>query len=162
MATEQDVAASNGDPSSPVDYEIGWFDAEKLDSFDSAEALEQHIAAHTIPCDIWAKLVANAEAQDQPGLHRGGAGDGLAHLKLFTPDGNATWYLSEVREVGAYEGQPEGTVNYQLFGLCDLGLGFPELGYVSLTELMELKGPMGLAVERDLCWTPTPLKDLPK
>lgn len=35
------------------------------------------------------------------------------------------------------------------FGLCDLGLGFPELGYVRTCELAELRGPMRLPVERD-------------
>jgi Protein of unknown function (DUF2958) len=37
----------------------------------------------------------------------------------------------------------------RLFGLCDLGLGFPEIGYVSLAEITALKGPLGLPVERD-------------
>ncbi len=37
----------------------------------------------------------------------------------------------------------------RLFGLCDLGLGSPELGYVSLSELSRLRGPSGLPVERD-------------
>jgi hypothetical protein len=36
------------------------------------------------------------------------------------------------------------------FGLCDLGLGCPELGYVSLSELHSLVGPHGRLVERDL------------
>lgn len=37
------------------------------------------------------------------------------------------------------------------FGLCDLGLGSPELGYVSRTELEEIRfRPFGLGVERDL------------
>ena len=35
------------------------------------------------------------------------------------------------------------------FGLCDLGVGFPELGDVSLTELAAVRGPFGLPVERD-------------
>jgi hypothetical protein len=34
--------------------------------------------------------------------------------------------------------------------LCDLGLGFPELGYVSLREITALRGPLGLPVERDM------------
>jgi hypothetical protein len=33
--------------------------------------------------------------------------------------------------------------------LCDLGVGFPELGFVSMTELRALRGPLGLPVERD-------------
>ena len=60
--------------------------------------------------------------------------------KFFTPDANATWLISEV--------DPDDPD--RLFGLCDLGLGFPELGYVSLLELSALKGPLGLPVERDL------------
>ena len=36
------------------------------------------------------------------------------------------------------------------FGLCDLGMGEPELGYVSRTELEEIRfPPFGLKVERD-------------
>jgi len=36
------------------------------------------------------------------------------------------------------------------FGLCDLGLGCPELGYVSLLELRTVRGKLGLPIERDL------------
>lgn len=61
-------------------------------------------------------------------------------VKLFTPDGNATWLLTE-----SDPDDPD-----RLFGLCDLGLGSPELGYVSLAELAALKGLMGLPIERDL------------
>jgi len=45
-------------------------------------------------------------------------------VKLFTADGNATWLLTELN--------PDRDL---AFGLCDLGLGEPELGYVSLHEL---------------------------
>lgn len=58
-------------------------------------------------------------------------------IKLFTPWANCTWLLSEL--------SPEGMG----FGLCDLGLGEPEIGYVDLNELMEIKGPAGLTIERD-------------
>jgi hypothetical protein len=61
-------------------------------------------------------------------------------VKLFTPDGNATWLLTE--------SDPDDP--NRLFGLCDLGLGSPELGYVSLAELAALRGMMGLPIERDL------------
>jgi hypothetical protein len=69
--------------------------------------------------------------------------DGVDHppvAKLFTPDAGATWLISEV--------DPDDPD--QLFGLCDLGLGSPELGYVSLAEITALRGPLGLPVERDL------------
>jgi hypothetical protein len=35
------------------------------------------------------------------------------------------------------------------FGLCDLGMGEPELGYVSLIELESVRGKLCLPVERD-------------
>lgn len=61
-------------------------------------------------------------------------------VKLFDPTGAATWLLSEM-----LPHNPD-----LLFGLCDLGMGYPELGYVSLTELESVKGRLGLGIERDL------------
>ena len=61
-------------------------------------------------------------------------------VKLFTPDAGATWLLTEIDP-----DEPD-----LAFGLCDLGLGFPELGSVSLSELAALRGRLGLPVERDL------------
>ncbi len=61
-------------------------------------------------------------------------------VKLFTPDAGATWLLTEI---------DPGDGDHA-FGLCDPGLGFPELGYVSLAELMTARGGLGLPVERDL------------
>ncbi|CAO4135931.1 hypothetical protein OFEAOIEE_LOCUS3678 [Methylorubrum extorquens] len=37
-----------------------------------------------------------------------------------------------------------------MFGLCDLGVGEPELGYVSLDELKEVSAGLGIGLERDL------------
>jgi Protein of unknown function (DUF2958) len=65
-------------------------------------------------------------------------------VKLFTPDAQATWLLSEVNP-----DEPDVA-----FGLCDLGLSFPELGIVSLTEIKAVRGKLGLPVERDLHFTP--------
>ena len=65
--------------------------------------------------------------------------DPIPVVKLFTPDANATWLLTEI--------DPD---NPDIaFGLCDLGLGCPELGSVSLREIERLRGPLGLPVERD-------------
>lgn len=76
------------------------------------------------------------------------AGKNTSHikpvLKLFTPWAGATWLITEM--------DPGGD---RLFGLCDLGLGMPELGYVSLSEISALTGPAGLRVERDRYFTPT-------
>jgi hypothetical protein len=41
------------------------------------------------------------------------------------------------------------------FGLCDLGLGEPEPGYVSLGELSAARGPLDLPLECDLHFAPT-------
>jgi len=35
-----------------------------------------------------------------------------------------------------------------------------ELGYFSLAELEGVRGPMGLAIERDLHWTPKTLAEI--
>jgi len=35
-------------------------------------------------------------------------------------------------------------------GLCDLGMGCPEIGFVCMYELRDLRGPFGLPIERDL------------
>ena len=78
------------------------------------------------------RLLVNALAEDRDQLE--------PILKLFTPDGAATWLISEV--------DPDDPD--RLFGLCDLGLGFPELGYVSLAEISSVRGQLGLPVERDL------------
>lgn len=60
-------------------------------------------------------------------------------VKLFTPDAQCTWLLSEV--------DPEDPDI--AFGLCDLGMGCPELGSVRISELASVRGPLGLSVERD-------------
>ena len=61
-------------------------------------------------------------------------------VKLFTPDAGATWLLTEI--------DPDD--HDHAFGLCDLGLGVPEMGWVSLQDLTTVRGRLGLPVERDL------------
>ena len=60
-------------------------------------------------------------------------------VKLFTPDAQCTWLLSEI--------DPQDPD--RAFGLCDLGMGSPELGWVSLKELAAVRGQLGLPIERD-------------
>lgn len=65
-------------------------------------------------------------------------------VKLFG-GGACTWLISQMAED-----------NDSLFGLCDIGHGSPELGYVSLKELEDLRfPPFGLGVERDIHFKPT-------
>ena len=69
-----------------------------------------------------------------------------ALVKFFTPDSSWTWYASE------FDGQDI------FFGLVS-GLEV-ELGYFSLSELEEVRGPMGLPIERDLHYKPETLEKL--
>lgn len=71
--------------------------------------------------------------------------DFLPVVKLFTPDAGCTWLLSELDP-----DDPDIA-----FGLCDLGMGFPELGSVSIAELESVRGKLGLPIERDLHFMPT-------
>ena len=61
-------------------------------------------------------------------------------VKLFTPDAGATWLLTSIDP-------DEHDIAH---GLCDLGLGFPEIGPVRLSELAEVRGMMKLQIEQDL------------
>jgi len=74
---------------------------------------------------------ATAEGQDI---------DPLPVVKLFTPDAHATWLLTEL--------DPED--GDTAFGLCDIGIGMPELGTVRISDLASIVGPLKLPVERDL------------
>ena len=65
-------------------------------------------------------------------------------VKLFMPDGGATWLLSELDPE-----EPDIA-----FGLCDLGIGLPEMGYVRLSEIASIRGVFGLPVERDEWFKP--------
>lgn len=85
-----------------------------------------------------AKLLANGRITAK--THDGS--DIMPVVKFFMPTGAATWLISEIDEDGD-----------RMFGLCDLGVGEPELGYVSLAELKTIKGRFGLGVERDMHFT---------
>jgi len=107
---------------------------------DEALAREQARQAHTLmPSEIAAQL---------PPLYAndGQSEDAIAHLKLFTPWTSWTWYASE------YD-----PAERLCFGVV---VGHErELGYFSLVELEEIRGPAGLRIERDLHWKPRPLKE---
>jgi hypothetical protein len=57
----------------------------------------------------------------------------------FIPVSAATWLLTEI------DPDDESVA----WGLCDLGMGLPEFGTVSLTELGAYRGRLGLGIERD-------------
>ena len=72
--------------------------------------------------------------------------DPTAWIKLFTPDSNWTWYIVEY--------DPDDDVCY---GLVD-GIE-TEFGSFSLAELREIRGALGLPVERDIHFTPRPISE---
>lgn len=59
--------------------------------------------------------------------------------KFFNPVGAATWVI-----FGQDEEDPD-----ILFCVADLGIGFVEAGSVRLSELENMKLPLGLGIERD-------------
>ncbi|MFN8472258.1 MAG: DUF2958 domain-containing protein [Anaerolineae bacterium] len=72
--------------------------------------------------------------------------DPMVICKFFMPDGNWTWYAIEF----------DGTDTF--FGYV---LGFDaELGYFSLSELLSVRGHLGLPVERDRGFTPVRLSEI--
>ena len=69
--------------------------------------------------------------------------DPLIQLKFLTPDSNWTLYAIE------FDGED------LFFGLV---IGFEaELGYFRLSELQEVRGPLGLTIERESVFSPIPL-----
>lgn len=88
-----------------------------------------------MPDDIRARLLANGAAEVET--------DHVPVVKFFDPTGAATWLITEMMP-----DEPD-----ILFGLCDLGMGCPELGYISLAELESVKGRLGLSIERDFYFT---------
>lgn len=76
--------------------------------------------------------------------------DPVVIFKLFTPDSSFSWFILEGSE------EPDG--DWMFFAkvtshLCSEG----ELGYVMLSELEQVRGALGLGVERDLYFTSKPL-----
>ena len=64
-------------------------------------------------------------------------------VKFFNPTGIGTWYITE--------GEKIGSSDYELFGYCHLGDDdFAEFGTIYLSELENLKLPMGMSIEQDL------------
>ena len=83
--------------------------------------------------EIKTKLLRNGDVTNRGNDHK--------PVVKFFGGGACTWLITEM----------DSADDDTLYGLCDLGLGYPELGYVSLEELKSLKfPPFGLGVERDL------------
>lgn len=71
--------------------------------------------------------------------------DFIPVVKLFTPDAGCTWLLTDL--------DPDDPD--LAWGLADLGMGYPELGSVRISELESARGALGLPIERDRHFAPT-------
>ena len=74
--------------------------------------------------------------------------DPMVICKFFLPATRWTWYAIEYDGKDTFFGYVAGD--------------FPELGYISLSELERLDGPFGLGVERDLYFEPVRLSEIKK
>jgi len=76
--------------------------------------------------------------------------DQLVICKLFDPCGSATWFLLEFDPV-------EKIAFSYVQGLIE-----DELGYVSLTEMESIKGPLGIGIEQDMYFKQKKLSEVKK
>lgn len=82
--------------------------------------------------------------------------DVIIQVRFFHAYGHGEWLITE------FDGDDT------MFGYCDLGMGCPEWGYVSLSELVELRATVCgrqmpfQAIERDICFEPTRFGDIKK
>jgi Protein of unknown function (DUF2958) len=89
--------------------------------------------------------------------------DPMVSVKFFTPDAGFSWYATEGSPVDANgimikEGETTPEADFLFFGVV-LGIE-AELGYFSLSQLRQLRGPWGLPIERDLYFTPCRLTEV--
>lgn len=77
-------------------------------------------------------------------------------LRYFGPNG-AQWFIIEKDRGDPETDGPNGPRQTQAFGLADLGMDYPELGYINIEEIT--KNPQ---VELDYHFTPTNLLEIKK
>ena len=81
--------------------------------------------------ELRAQLLANGRGRDT---------DHVPVVKFFNPLGAGVWLATEL--------DADGDI---LYGLADLGE--PELGYFSLEEMISVRLPFGLGIERDILFS---------
>lgn len=81
------------------------------------------------------------------GTTDGQGDDAIVRVRFFNPCGAGTWLATE------FDGRDT------FFGWAEIYPGEGEFGYFSLSELRSVKGPLGLGIERDLYFTPCPLRE---
>lgn len=91
-----------------------------------------------------AQFIQAMKLRKTPKLYsQDGKGDeAKVFIKLFDPTGPMTWFITEFSEVA-----PDGTPNLA-FGYVTGGFE-PELGYISINELANVQGRLGIGIEID-------------
>jgi len=103
------------------------------------------------------KLLSKEIREQLPPLYSqdGKGGKAVVYVKYFTPSSSWTWFATEGEPVLDESGKE---VDFQFFGLVE---GHEkELGYFVLSELEEVRGPLGLPIERDLHFKPKTLEEI--
>jgi len=106
------------------------------------------------------KLLTQKIRKSLPKLRaqEGKGADAIVSLKFFTPDSNWTWWVTEGEPVFEDDDPTKTEIDFEFFGLVE---GFErEFGHFRLSELQGARGPMGLAIERDLYWNPKSLGEI--
>ena len=95
------------------------------------------------------ETVPDLYAQDGKG------GKAVVNVKFFAPSSSWTWYVVGGEPMLDESGKEQ---DFRFFGLVD---GHEkEFGDFLLSELEEVRGPMGLPIERDLHWKPKMLEEI--
>ena len=131
---------------------------------------EQHAIAtgNTVAVERAKKIIANDKIRGMKLLTKelrekllplysqdGKGGKAVVYVKYFTPSSSWSWFITEGEPVLSESGTE---IDFKFFGLV---FGHEkELGYVLLSELEEVRGPMGLPIERDLHFKPKTLEEI--
>jgi hypothetical protein len=96
------------------------------------------------------ELITKEIADKIPKLYEKENIDPIVYVKLFTPDANWSWFITEI------------SIDKDIcFGLViSPFVKDGEMGYFSLNELKTVRGKLGLPAERDLWFKPKKLSDL--
>lgn len=99
------------------------------------------------------KLLTKKLIQQMPTLEESstkGIDEQFVYCKLFNPMGSGTWYITSYSEE-----------ENLAFGFVNLGdAEMAELGYISITELENIRLRFGMKIERDLWFDKMPLREV--
>ena len=93
---------------------------------------------------LFVKTAQTIQNMPKTGETDGQGDDAVVYLHYFM--GNMDWFITEKDMIEDEQ--------YQAFGLADLGMGYPELGYISIEEITSA------GAELDLYWTPKTLREV--